>query len=335
MQACRGHMAGHAIRLPLLITGLAGVPGYNAFRYFRGLFGDRVQAIRQQKNWRLQEPGVLACDAEDADALARLFGQHHFQSILSFGGSCRLKACETDHAMAWRVNVEGAQNVVRLAARYNARMVHLSSDLVFAGRPGGGYSEDDPPDPVTMYGRTMVEAERRVLEILPSACVLRISLPMGISFNGHAGAIDWIESRFAKDRPATLYYDEVRTPSYVACMNRLYERLLADQTAGLYHAGGPRRLSLFEIAQIINRVGGYDPEKLHGCLRFEAGPLPPRAGDVTMDSTRLLARFGSEIFAPWPRDARLVPNRRDWHFDRSGDEALGLGSPEAVQSLLT
>ena len=113
----------------------------------------------------------------------------------------------------------------------------------------------------------MAEAERIIP--LPSATraharmalpILRISLPMGVSFNGHAGAIDWIQSRFKKGKPATLYYDEIRTPTYTDCLNPLLADVLARRDiTGLFHAGGPRRLSLFQIAQIVNRVGGYDP----------------------------------------------------------------------------
>ena len=98
---------------------------------------------------------------------------------------------------------------------------------------------------------------------------------MGVSANGHAGAIDWIASRFKKSRPATLYFDEIRTPTYTDCMNLLYERLLANNLGGLFHAGGPRRLSLYQIAQVINRVGGYPAECLMGIPRREAGPIPP------------------------------------------------------------
>ena len=138
---------------------------------------------------------------------------------------------------------------------------------------------------------------------MPHACILRISLPMGISFNGHAGAIDWIQSRFKKGRPATLYFDEIRTPAYTDCLNRLYERVLASDLPGVYHAGGPRALSLYQIAQIINRVGGYDPELLMGCPRIEAGPIPPRAGDVTMNSNALWDALGGDA-------ARRVAIRR-------------------------
>jgi dTDP-4-dehydrorhamnose reductase len=60
---------------------------------------------------------------------------------------------------------------------------------------------------------------------------------MGVSFNGHAGAIDWIQSRFKKNRPATLYYDEVRTPTYVECSNEVVEEACSADFTGVFHAG--------------------------------------------------------------------------------------------------
>jgi dTDP-4-dehydrorhamnose reductase len=186
-----------------------------------------------------------------------------------------------------------------------------------------------------VYGKTMVAAEQLLHDWLPTACILRISLPMGVSFNGHAGAIDWIQSRFKKGRPATLYFDEIRTPAYTDCLNRLYERVLASDLAGLYHAGGPRALSLYEIAQIVNRVGGYDPSLLHGCPRIEAGPIPPRAGDVTMNSSALADVLGEDFsrggpLDDWPIDPALVPTHRDWHHERDGEP----GSPQLLAQVL-
>ena len=317
--------------LPLLITGVSGVAGYNGLDYFHKLYPGKVFGIRQRDNWRLLGPGILVCNAEDKDGLRRLFEQHRFAAVLDCAGNCALKSCELDPAMAWRINVEGVQNLIDVAIEFNARFVHLSIDLVFSGTRDGWHAEDHPTDPVTVYGKTMVAAEELILAQLPQACILRISLPMGVSFNGHAGAIDWIQSRFKKGKPATLYYDEVRTPTYTDCMNPLYAAVLASDLAGLYHAGGPRRLSLYEIAQIINRVGGYDPELLIGCPRIEAGPVPPRAGNVSMTSTKLIEALGFEPFDPWPFDESLVPTDPAWHFERPTDWP---GSPRYLAEVL-
>jgi dTDP-4-dehydrorhamnose reductase len=318
------------VPLPLLITGIPGVPGYNALHYFQARYPGRVFGIRQADNTRLAGPGILACSAEDRREMARLFDRYQFASVLDCAGNCALKACELNPDLARRINIEGVANILSQTVPRGIRLVHLSVDLVFSGRRNGdgdddnggdsGYVEDDPIDPVTVYGKTMAEGERLLLESDPAACILRISLPMGVSFNGHAGAIDWIASRFRKSRPATLYFDEVRTPTYTDCMNRLYEVLLANGASGIFHAGGPRRLTLYQIAQIINRAGGYDPKLLLGIPRREAGPIPPRAGNVSMQSGKLIRALGYNPFDPWPLADDLLPTDRRWHFDRRPED---------------
>jgi dTDP-4-dehydrorhamnose reductase len=316
--------------LPLLITGISGVAGYNALPYFQRLYPRQVIGIRQSDNWRLVGPGIELCDAEDIDRLRALFDRYQFQSVLDCAGNCALKSCELDPTMAWRINVEGPRNLLEVIHDRDVRLVHLSIDLVFSGTGAGGHVERDPTDPVTVYGQTMAGAERLILAADPRAAILRISLPMGVSFNGHAGAIDWIQSRFKKHKPATLYFDEVRTPTYTDCLNEACAAVLAGPLSGLYHAGGPRRLSLYEIAQVINRVGGYDPDLLRGCPRIEAGPIPPRAGDVSMDSTKLATALGYDPFDPWPLEDDFVPTHRAWHYERNGER----GSPGLLAEVL-
>jgi dTDP-4-dehydrorhamnose reductase len=303
--------------LPLLITGISGVAGYNALVYFQHHCPGRVIGIRPAQTWRLVGPDIVALDTDDESGLADLFRRHRFASVLNTSGNCALKVCELDPDLAHRTNVTSAVNVARIACSHGARLVHLSSDLVFSGIGNGAYVETDPVDPVTVYGKTMAQAEREVLAIDPSAAILRISLPMGPSFNGHAGAIDWIQSRFRHHRPATLYFDEVRSATYCDDLNAIFEYFLTSRDAGLYHLGGPRAVTLNQIGQIVNKVGGYEASLLRGCLRHEAGPIPPRAGNVSMDSRKLIARLGGNPFHPWPLGDELVPDSRDWHFRRA------------------
>ncbi len=327
----RIHRPRVAPPLPLLITGVAGVAGYNAFFHFRSKYGGAVLGTRRRDNWPLQCEGVVACDVEDRDELLRLFDQHQFAAVINCGGSCRLKSCELDPGMAWRVNVQGVANLLDALEGQDTRLVHLSIDLVFSGTRGGNHRESDPTDPVTVYGKTMDIAERLVLERRPDACILRISLPMGVSFNGHAGAIDWIQSRFKNHRPATLYVDEIRTPTYTDCLNDVLEDVLARDLSGVYHAGGPQPLSLYQIAQIVNRVGGYRADRLIGCLRHAAGPMPPRAGDVSMNSEKLARDLGYAPFDPWPLDEKFLPTHDHWHHERPHGEP---GSPELLAEVL-
>lgn len=324
------HLLQEADRLPLLITGIAGVSGFNAFAYFRSRYGDQVIGQRPKNNWPLSGPGIVGIDLEDRQRIANLIDDYGIRTVINCGGSCALKSCELDPEMARRVNVLGIESLLSAMENRAIRFVHLSIDLVYSGTRRGNHVETDSPDPVTVYGKTMVEAEECILTRRPESCVARISLPMGISFNGHAGAIDWIQHRFASNKPATLYFDEVRTPTYVECLNETCERLLASDVSGLFHSGGVRRLSLYQIAQIVNRVGDYNPELLQGCPRIDAGPMPPRAGNVTMNSEKLAKTLGVSPFFAWPFYDDHVPSDRQWHYDRTGFT----GSPELLRETL-
>lgn len=304
----------------MLITGIAGVAGLNAFHYFRRLYPGQVIGMRPRQTWQLVGAGVVAQDAEDGAGVTELFRTHRFGSVLNCVGNCALKSCELDPAMAHLINVRSAEALVANVRAHGSRLVHLSSDLVFSGNRDGNYRETDPVDPVTIYGKTMARGEEVMVNGVPSAAVLRISLPMGPSFNRHAGAIDWIQSRFRNNRPATLYFDEIRSCTYCDDLNQVFEWFLRNESAGLFHLGGPRALTLYQIAQVVNRTGGYDPFLLKGCPRQDAGPMPPRAGNVSMCSDKLVLAMGRNPFRPWPVGLDLLPSDRHWHFQRHAGE---------------
>ena len=88
----------------------------------------------------------------------------------------------------------------------------------------------------------------------------------------------------------------------------------------MFHAGAPRRLSLYQIAQIINRVGGYDPNCLMGMPRHARRP-DPAAGRQRVHGLRQAdPALGCDPFDPWPYCDALVPTHADWHRERPPGE---------------
>jgi dTDP-4-dehydrorhamnose reductase len=315
------------MKLPLLITGITGVAGYSAFHHCQRHFPGQVIGTCPRQTQGLHGDGIVTLDAEDHRGMTELFRHHRFRTVLNAVGNCALKSCELDPAMARLLNVATAEVIAANVRTHGCRLVHLSSDLVYSGKRPGNYEETDVTDPVTVYGKTMVAAEELLTAKVPEAAILRISLPMGKSFNKHAGAIDWIQSRFRAGRPATLYYDEVRSCAYCDDLDLVFKRFLSGDEAGIYHLGSPRPLTLYQIAQIVNRTGGYDAFLLKGCLRYMAGPMPPRAGNVSMNSAKLTRLLGGNPLRAWPAGDDLFPRDRWWHFHRPPGEG---GSPQRI-----
>jgi dTDP-4-dehydrorhamnose reductase len=326
----RPRISEYTAETPILVLGLPGVPGFNVFFNLRALFPGQVLGAAPPNAPELTASGhrfgagILAADPENPRELEALFRTHNIRTVVDASGWCALKSCEFDPALARRLNVDIGRRAMELAKDHGARLIRLSTDLVFDGKPyvrdgmirNGGYRETDPVSPVTVYGNLMAEAESLISEGYPEAAILRIALPMGPSLNGHAGAVDWIESRFRKGKPATLYFDEVRSNLYVQDLAKVIAHFLGNRERGIWHVGGPRPLSLYRIAQAINALGNYPPELLMGCLREAAGPMPPRAGDVSMDTAKITAILPPATLRPWPLESDHTPTDDLWHTRR-------------------
>jgi dTDP-4-dehydrorhamnose reductase len=179
------------------------------------------------------------------------------------------------------VNAAGAAHVAAAAHARGARLVHLSSDAVFAGDLGRGLREEDPLDPVTPYGATKAAAETAVAAAHPGAALVRTSLlfggpgrPPGPHERGALAAA-------RGEQAMTFYADEIRCPVQVDDLAHALVELAGLEHAGPLHVAGADALDRAAFARLIVAAAGLDPATI------AAGPRPPgRSGDCTLDCTR-------------------------------------------------
>ncbi len=183
----------------------------------------------------------------------------------------------------WATNVEGAAVVAAAARAAGARLIHLSSDLVFSGSRGR-YREEDEPAPVNDYGRSKAEAERRVASAHPGASLVRTSLVYGAAEPGP-------QERLAAEG-TTFFVDEIRSPVQVGDLAEAILELAGLEHEGPIHLGGADDVSRYEFAVLL----GADP------ARIEAGrTTPDRAANVSLDSS-----FARELLRTRLRGVREV-----------------------------
>jgi dTDP-4-dehydrorhamnose reductase len=147
---------------------------------------------------------------------------------------------------AWAITVDGAENVAAEAARMGARLIHLSTDVVFDGRKGSPYVEEDEPCPVSEYGRAKADSERRVLAVDPNALVVRTSLIVGGA--GHEPSKHELA---ALDPEMTFYEDEIRCPIQVGDLASALLELAQLDVTGLLHVAGADALSRADLAELV------------------------------------------------------------------------------------
>jgi dTDP-4-dehydrorhamnose reductase len=280
------------------ITSLHGWPLYNALT--QGLGAAQVFGICPPKTKRAQLPAVnvAPCCVNDRDGLQRIFDQFEPTHVIHAAGMCDLDVCEQWPGLAYQRNVEGTANIAALSR--DCHLLQVSTDLVFSGNqpPPGGYTEACQPDPISMIGKTFRQAEKIVQE-LPRAAIVRKGLPMGPSFSGRKGPIDYLAYRFSRGKPLTLFYDELRSALSSDDLTYSLLKLWGMEVRGCVHLGGPTKVSLYDIGKYVIGTRSYDPACLIRASRFDDTSGLPRIGDVALNSQHAYDAI-QYMPKPWP-----------------------------------
>jgi dTDP-4-dehydrorhamnose reductase len=188
-------------------------------------------------------------------------------------------------AQARAVNAEGGGNVARAARAVGARLVHVSTDVVFPGDGDRPLREEDPVAPVTEYGASKAAGERLVSAADPGALLVRTSLIVGGP--GHAPSPhEELALGVARGERADVAFftDEIRSPIAVDDLAAALLALATTAARGPLHLGGPDAVSRLELAALVVARAGLDPAALPG------RPAPPgRPRFCPLDSSRALA----------------------------------------------
>jgi dTDP-4-dehydrorhamnose reductase len=194
-------------------------------------------------------PGMRGIRLDDEPAMRRLFARERPDLIVHCAGVCDVEKCERSPEFAWRVNVEGTCVLLALAPP-EARIVYCSSDHVFSGDTGP-YDEGAPPDPISVYGRTRVAAERLVAAD-PRTLIVRAGLWIGPSATGRYGHLDWLRYRHRRNLPMTVVADEVRSAVWAEDAARRVWSLARSELTGLRHVVATRAVARPELARYLN-----------------------------------------------------------------------------------
>ena len=235
------------------VTGSSGYLGAELLRQAPGATGERVEIRNVTAVWEL-------------------FGRLRPRVVIH-------TAYRQDGDGARETTVDGAENVARAAGEVGARLIHLSTDVVFDGRKGAPYVEADAMCPVTEYGRAKAEAEVRVCAAHPDALVVRTSLIVG-----GPGFAPSKHEETARDPAMTFYEDEIRCPIQVGDLAAALLELADLDVVGVLHVAGADAVSRAELAELA-----AGRPVLHA-------PAPGgRPLDCTLDSSRAQAHLRTRL----------------------------------------
>ena len=241
------------------LFGATSILGFNLARLFPETIlpfvtpGNRVSSLR---DWPILSLG-------DSGWLEARFRKNRPEILLYCHAVCDVPKCEAAPAWAREINFEHLERTLAALPQLT-RFVYISSDHVFGG--DGVYDEHSPPCPISVYGRTRVEAEALALAH-PGSLVIRVGLPIGASPNGRTGHLDWLRYRMRRSLPVTIIYDEYRSAVWAGDLAHRVMQLAHSDRTGICHVIAARAVSRVELANYLlslSRVSGnYRTESRH------------------------------------------------------------------------
>jgi dTDP-4-dehydrorhamnose reductase len=256
-----------------LLFGATSILGFSIANRFSGSivpFITRANRAKTIRHWPV-------LNLEDPAWPAAIFEQFQPDILLQCHAVCDVPRCEAAPDWAREVNIVYLKRIID-ALPDKTRLVYVSSDHVFGG--DGVYDENSPTCPISVYGRTRVEAEELVLKRLGSL-VIRAGLAIGPSPNGRAGHWDWLRYRLGKNLPVTIVHDEHRSVVWADDLAQRVMELAASGETGVRHVAATRAVSRIELANHLLAIC-RQPATYRNESRFERAA--PHLGHVELAS---------------------------------------------------
>lgn len=234
---------------------------------------------------------AFSADLVDAKAIGGILQRIRPEAVIHCAALADADLCELKPALARRENQEATGTLASACVKASARLITISTDLVFDGA-SAFENESSPPGPLMHYGRSKVGAEEATLKSSPAFVVLRVALLLGRGHGPRLSASESVARRLRRGEVVNLFEDEWRTPVDPGSVAEAVRAvLLRPHLGGRFHISGAERITRFDLGMRTASVFGLDPSLIRRARR-NAHSGAPRPADVSLDSSRARLELG-------------------------------------------
>jgi dTDP-4-dehydrorhamnose reductase len=275
----------------ILITGTGGLLGLNLAlelsRQHTVVGADRKALVNQQA-FEARQVDLLA-----PNAVSQLLETAQPDAIIHCAALANVDACESQPEFAARLNAVLPGMLAAEAARLGVQLVHISTDAVFDGQEGG-YTEEDPVNPLSVYAQTKLDGERAVFAAMPEAVVTRLNL-FGWSASADRSLAEFFYYSLAAGRPLKGFTDVHFCPVLVNDLAKVFVEIFKQRLSGLYHLVSPVCMTKYDFGVAIAERFGFDPDQIEPVSVNDFGLKAARSPRLTLDTSKLSAALGQPL----------------------------------------
>jgi dTDP-4-dehydrorhamnose reductase len=259
------------------ITGSTGLLGQYLCQYFSKNYN--VTALYNNSAVPLHIQGSVQLDLTDLAKTKSYFSQHTPDFLIHCAGLTSVDACQEYPDLALALNAGITSNLVQSLKASKTRLVHISTDHLFAGKTSF-YTEDETPTPINSYAKTKHAAEQ-FAAMFENVVMIRTNFYGGKTLKKKSFS-NWVYDELKGERRIKLFDDVFFTPISVTALSQNLDHLMNSQLCGIYNIVGNERISKFTFAHMLANFFQLNSELI---IQSKIGDAPlkaPRPHDMSL-----------------------------------------------------
>ena len=276
------------------------------------------------------QPGLVPLDLADGSAVtACLAAVRPSLVFLAMNNAGGVDWCEAHPREALDLHLEGTRRVLDAAAPLAARIVLFSTDYIFDGL-SGPYREDDPPDPVSVYGRAKRDAETLVRAYPHGHLIVRTTAV----FSWHRTSRNFamtVWNELSAGRTLRVPDDQMCNPTLAEFVAEATVRLVQAGADGTFNVAGRTRMSRAAFGAALARAMALDPASIQPVPTTALEQRAARPLQAGFNTDKITDALGTE---PLDLAASLQRLRRQWRADTyvGGGPEQATGAAETLKA---
>ena len=242
---------------------------------------------------------VAELDITDRDAVCRFIADNHIDGIINCAAYTAVDRAEDDVEKATLLNVTGPANLAAAIEQTGGWLIHISTDYVFDGNHCKPYTEDEPTNPMSVYGKTKQEAEVAVMQLCRQTMVIRTAWLYSEYGNNFVKTM----IRLGREREQLkVVYDQIGTPTYAGDLaDAILTIVNKGINPGLYHFTNEGVISWYDFTKAIHELTGITTCEVLPIRSEEYPTKAHRPSFSVLDKQKIKATYGISI--PYWRDS--------------------------------
>jgi len=265
----------------ILVVGAKGMLGQDLME----LLGDRADGV-----------DIDEIDITSLESTLKVIGRVKPEAVINCAAYTDVDGCQNNMETAVSVNAEGVAHLAMACRETGALLVQISTDYIFDGGKGAPYSEDDPPNPLSIYGESKLAGEMNAA-FSPDYLIVRTQWLYGVHGK------NFVETMLKLGKEKDLLKvvdDQIGSPTWTVDLAKAIMALVDAGKRGIYHATNSGYCSWNDFARAIFDESGM-AVSLESMTTEELNRPAPRPLYSTLDCSKLVAATGFQP-QPW-RDA--------------------------------